>query len=57
MSDAATSAADQDHSDDTRTVVNDYDEHNRTFAIFIALLKWGTILTSVVLILMAIFLL
>lgn len=38
-------------------VANDYDEHNRTFEVFMALIKWGTILTVLVLILMAIFLL
>ncbi|MEM1285309.1 MAG: aa3-type cytochrome c oxidase subunit IV [Cohaesibacteraceae bacterium] len=38
-------------------VSNDYVEHNRTFEVFITLVKWGTIATAVVLILMAIFLL
>lgn len=37
-------------------VSNDYAEHNRTFALFTALLKWGTVATVIVLILMAIFL-
>jgi hypothetical protein len=38
-------------------VSNDYNEHNRTFEIFTSLIKWGTVITIVVLILMAIFLL
>lgn len=35
----------------------DYPEHNATFELFIKLLKWGTVATVVILILMAIFLL
>ncbi|MEO0498025.1 MAG: aa3-type cytochrome c oxidase subunit IV [Pseudomonadota bacterium] len=35
----------------------DYSEHNRTFAFFTGLTKWGTIVVVVVLIAMAIFLL
>lgn len=38
-------------------IANDYNEHNRTFDIFVNLVKWGTGLTALVLILMAIFLL
>ncbi|MFK7792207.1 MAG: aa3-type cytochrome c oxidase subunit IV [Devosiaceae bacterium] len=41
----------------TTPVSNDYVEHNRTFDVFITLLKYGTAATIVVLILMAIFLL
>lgn len=37
--------------------VMDYDEHNKTYDLFIALFQYGTIATIVVLILMAIFLL
>jgi hypothetical protein len=48
MSEAAKSAA---------PVANDYNEHNRTFEIFINLIKWGTGLVVLVLIAMAIFLL
>ncbi|MEM6615095.1 MAG: aa3-type cytochrome c oxidase subunit IV [Pseudomonadota bacterium] len=35
----------------------DYDEHNKTYAMFLFGAKWGTIAVVVVLILMAIFLL
>ena len=35
---------------------NDYDEHRRTYAGFIALAKWGTLSIVVLLVLMAIFL-
>ncbi|MEM1287241.1 MAG: aa3-type cytochrome c oxidase subunit IV [Pseudomonadota bacterium] len=35
----------------------DYPEHNKTFDLFISLLKWGTGATVLVLFLMAIFLL
>lgn len=35
----------------------DYPEHDNTFELFIKLIKWGTVLTVGVLILMAIFLL
>lgn len=35
----------------------DYAEHNNTFALFIGLVKWGTVLTVAILVLMAIFLL
>ncbi|WP_375573676.1 aa3-type cytochrome c oxidase subunit IV [Ahrensia marina] len=46
-----------DAAEKTTPVANDYNEHNRTFEIFIQLLKWGTVLVVLVLILMAIFLL
>ena len=46
-----------DATESTTPVANDYNEHNRTFEIFIKLLKWGTVAVSVILILMAIFLL
>lgn len=46
-----------DAAENTTPVANDYNEHNRTFEIFIQLLKWGTVLVVLVLILMAIFLL
>jgi hypothetical protein len=47
-----------DAAERTTPVANDYNEHNRTFEIFVALIKWGTVSTVVlVLILMAIFLL
>ncbi|MBO6676438.1 MAG: aa3-type cytochrome c oxidase subunit IV [Rhizobiales bacterium] len=46
-----------DAAERTTPVANDYNEHNRTFEIFIALIKWGTVSTVVILILMAIFLL
>jgi hypothetical protein len=36
---------------------NDYDEHHRTYAGFLALAKWGTISVLLVVVLMAIFLL
>ncbi|MEP9354255.1 aa3-type cytochrome c oxidase subunit IV [Xanthobacter sp. KR7-65] len=36
---------------------NDYPEHERTYAAFTALTKWGTISAAVVLVLMWIFLL
>lgn len=35
----------------------DYAEHDRTYALFIAMTKWGTISVIVLLILMAFFLL
>ncbi|GAB5510289.1 MAG: hypothetical protein Rhims3KO_16900 [Hyphomicrobiales bacterium] len=35
----------------------DYAEHNGTFELFVGLIKWGTVLTVAILILMAIFLL
>ena len=35
----------------------DYDEHNKTYDLFIGLMQYGTIISIVVLILMAIFLL
>ncbi len=35
----------------------DYPEHERTYATFVTLVKWSTIGTAVLLILMAIFLL
>lgn len=35
----------------------DYDEHRRTYALFVALSKWGAIFSAGVLVLMAIFLL
>ena len=35
----------------------DYAEHDRTYALFIGLTKWGTIFCVVLLVLMAIFLL
>lgn len=34
----------------------DYPEHERTYAMFLAMAKWGTIHIAVILILMAIFL-
>ncbi|MEM6664769.1 MAG: aa3-type cytochrome c oxidase subunit IV [Pseudomonadota bacterium] len=34
----------------------DYPEHDRTYALFIAMVKYGTIAVAIVLILMAIFL-
>ncbi|MBV6657580.1 MAG: aa3-type cytochrome c oxidase subunit IV [Devosiaceae bacterium] len=43
--------------ENTATPANDYNEHNSTFELFISLVKWGTGLTVIVLILMAIFLL
>ena len=46
-----------DRTDAATPSANDYAEHNRTFEIFTSLLKWGTIGTVIVLILMAIFLL
>jgi hypothetical protein len=46
-----------DAAERTTPVANDYNEHNRTFEIFTQLIKWGTVLTVVILILMAIFLL
>ncbi|MFN3227370.1 MAG: aa3-type cytochrome c oxidase subunit IV [Hyphomicrobiales bacterium] len=46
-----------DAAERTTPVANDYNEHNRTFEIFVALIKWGTVSTVVILILMAIFLL
>ena len=42
---------------DERNPVMDYEEHNKTYDLFIALFKWGTIASIVVLIVMAIFLL
>ncbi len=41
----------------TTPSANDYNEHNRTFDIFTGLVKWGTIIVAIVLVLMAIFLL
>ena len=35
----------------------DYEEHNRTYDLFIKMVKYGTVATVVVLILMAVFLL
>lgn len=35
----------------------DYPEHDSTFELFLTIMKWGTIVTVVILILMAIFLL
>ena len=35
----------------------DYEEHNKTYALFIGLIKWGTIATVLLLIFMAITLL
>ncbi|MBK9082156.1 MAG: aa3-type cytochrome c oxidase subunit IV [Rhizobiales bacterium] len=35
----------------------DYAEHRRTYALFLGMMKWGSICTAVVLALMAIFLL
>ena len=35
----------------------DYAEHERSYVLFVAIAKWGTILTAILLILMAIFLL
>jgi hypothetical protein len=46
-----------DAAERTTPVANDYNEHNRTFEIFTQLIKWGTVSTVVILILMAIFLL
>lgn len=46
-----------DAADGKAPASNDYNEHNRTFEIFIKLSKWGTGIVVVVLILMAIFLL
>lgn len=46
-----------DAAESTTPVSNDYNEHNRTFEIFVKLLKWGTGIVVVVLIGMAIFLL
>ncbi|MEO0385683.1 MAG: aa3-type cytochrome c oxidase subunit IV [Pseudomonadota bacterium] len=46
-----------DAAESTTPVSNDYNEHNRTFEIFTKLLKWGTIIVTIVLIGMAIFLL
>jgi len=37
--------------------VMDYPEHNRTYAMFLGMAKWGTISVVVILILMAFFLL
>ena len=36
---------------------NDYAEHQRSYAFFVAFAKWGAIASAVILILMAIFLL
>jgi len=36
---------------------NDYREHEATYALFLALTKWGTIVTIAILVLMAFFLL
>lgn len=36
---------------------NDYEEHEKTYLMFLALVKWGIIITVAVLILMAYFLL
>jgi hypothetical protein len=46
-----------DAAERTTPVANDYNEHNRTFEVFINLTKWGTVLVVLVLIAMAIFLL
>jgi aa3 type cytochrome c oxidase subunit IV len=35
----------------------DYAEHQRTYELFTGLLKWGTVITIIIMILMAIFLL
>jgi len=37
--------------------VMDYPEHNKTYALFLGMAKWGTISVIVILILMALFLL
>lgn len=37
--------------------VMDYPEHNKTYALFLSMTKWGTISVIVILILMALFLL
>jgi hypothetical protein len=34
----------------------DYAEHERTYALFVAMFKWGTIAVAILLVLMAIFL-
>ncbi|WP_245410394.1 aa3-type cytochrome c oxidase subunit IV [Dichotomicrobium thermohalophilum] len=34
----------------------DYQEHERTYKLFITLAQWGTVIVAVILILMAIFL-
>jgi hypothetical protein len=46
-----------DSPDNSLPSAMDYNEHNNTFALFVGLIKWGTVLTVIVLILMAIFLL
>lgn len=46
-----------DRHDAATASANDYAEHNRTYDIFITLVKWGIGGTVAVLILMAIFLL
>ncbi|MFK7793181.1 MAG: aa3-type cytochrome c oxidase subunit IV [Devosiaceae bacterium] len=45
-----------DASESPTPIANDYNEHNRTFDIFTTLIKWGTGIVVVILILMAIFL-
>jgi hypothetical protein len=35
----------------------DYAEHDRTYAMFVSMTKWGVIICTVILILMALFLL
>ena len=35
---------------------NDYAEHNKTYAFFVGLTKWGTISVVAILVLMAVFL-
>lgn len=43
-------------SDDTQNAM-DYPEHEKTYALFLAMAKWGTVAVIVILVLMAIFLL
>lgn len=42
--------------DDKNPPAMDYAEHDRTYALFIGLTKWGTILTVILLLLMYFFL-
>ena len=42
---------------DNLNPVMDYDEHNKTYSMFTGLIKWGSIASLVVLVLMAVFLL
>ncbi len=48
--------ADQQHASAGGHPAMDYPEHERTYAMFTNLTKWGTIIIVVILILMAIFL-